>query len=99
MILLSPLLLLIAAVVKFTSPGPVLYAQIRMGRNGRRFQFYKFRTMIPGADAMKNVLMAQNEMDGPVFKIKNDPRITKVGKFPAPLQPRRAAPVVERADR
>ena len=81
LIVLSPVLLVVAGLVKFTSPGPVLYAQTRLGRNGRPFTFFKFRTMVDGADAMKNGLMAQNEMDGPVFKISNDPRVTRVGRF------------------
>lgn len=81
LIVLSPLLLLISLLVKFSSAGPVLYAQTRLGRNGRPFKFYKFRTMVQGADAMKNVLMAQNEMDGPVFKMRNDPRVTRIGRI------------------
>ena len=81
MFVLSPILLFVALLVKITSPGPALYAQKRLGRNGRPFTFYKFRTMVNGADAMKNGLMAQNEMDGPVFKIKDDPRVTRIGKF------------------
>lgn len=81
MLLLSPVLFAVAILVKLTSPGPALYAQTRLGRNGRPFKFYKFRTMVNGADAMKNGLMARNEMDGPVFKIKDDPRVTKVGRI------------------
>lgn len=81
LVLLSPVFLLIAAAIRFTSAGPVIFAQDRVGQGGRLFRMYKFRTMIHGADAMKAVLMAQNEVDGPVFKIKNDPRITSVGRF------------------
>ena len=82
MILISPVYLAIAAAVKFTSPGPVIFSQIRVGRYGRHFRFYKFRSMRTDAEAMKDSLMAQNESkDGVIFKMKDDPRITKVGKF------------------
>lgn len=70
-----------APVIKFQSPGPIFYEQTRIGRNGRRFKFYKFRTMIVGADQMKKELMAQNEMDGLMFKMEDDPRIFGIGKF------------------
>ncbi len=70
-----------APVIKFQSPGPIFYEQTRIGRNGRRFKFYKFRTMIVGADQMKEELMAQNEMDGLMFKMEDDPRIFGIGKF------------------
>ncbi|MCI9173615.1 MAG: sugar transferase [Lachnospiraceae bacterium] len=70
-----------APVIKFQSPGPIFYEQTRIGRNGRRFKFYKFRTMIVGADRMKEELMAQNEMDGLMFKMEDDPRIFGIGKF------------------
>lgn len=63
------------------SPGPVFFSQIRVGKNGRRFRIYKFRSMYADADARKQELLAQNEMNGYMFKIKNDPRITKVGNF------------------
>lgn len=81
LVLLSPIFLLIAVAIRSTSAGPVIFAQDRVGQGGRIFRMYKFRTMIQGADAMKAVLMAQNEVDGPVFKIRNDPRITSVGRF------------------
>ncbi len=80
-ILLSPFLLLIAMVVKLTSRGPALFAQERVGLRGRKFKLYKFRTMREDAEQMLEKLRAQNEMDGPTFKLKNDPRITPVGKF------------------
>ncbi len=70
-----------APIVKIQSPGPVFYAQTRIGKNGRRFRFYKFRTMVVGADDMKKDLMEQNEMDGLMFKLEEDPRIFGVGKF------------------
>jgi len=63
------------------SPGKVIYSQMRVGKNGRHFKMYKFRSMYPDADKRKAELMAQNEMKGAMFKMKDDPRITKVGKF------------------
>ncbi len=72
---------LIALLVKFTSPGPVLFRQKRSGINGRPFTIYKFRTMVTNAEQLKHELAAMNEMSGPVFKVTNDPRITRVGKF------------------
>ena len=82
MIVLSPVFLGIAAAVKFTSPGPVIFSQVRVGRYGRYFNFYKFRSMYRDAEAMKKELLALNESsDGVIFKMKDDPRITKVGRF------------------
>jgi exopolysaccharide biosynthesis polyprenyl glycosylphosphotransferase len=74
-------LALIALLIKFTSPGPVLFRQQRSGINGRPFTLYKFRTMVTNAEQLKHELAAMNEMTGPVFKVTNDPRITRVGKF------------------
>lgn len=79
--LLSPLLLLIAALVKLDSPGPVLFRQVRIGLNRRRFKVLKFRTMVNEADLRQSTLESMNEADGPVFKIKNDPRVTRFGAF------------------
>lgn len=73
--------LIFAPIIKIQSPGPVFYAQTRIGRNGRRFTFYKFRTMVVGADNMKKDLMDKNEMEGLMFKMEEDPRIFGVGKF------------------
>ena len=70
-----------ALAVKFTSRGPVLYKQLRAGHGGQPFWMYKFRTMLVNADELKAQLLTQNEMDGPAFKIKNDPRITSIGRF------------------
>ena len=82
MVLLSPLLLGIALAVKLTSPGPVIFSQVRVGRYGRHFRFYKFRSMYIDAEARKAELLSQNESkDGVIFKMKDDPRITRVGKF------------------
>ncbi len=80
-ILGSPLLLMTAIAIKLESRGPVLFKQIRSGLNGRKFTLYKFRSMIIGAEMKRKQLEKMNEMDGPVFKIKHDPRITKVGKL------------------
>ena len=74
-------MLLIAAAIKSTSPGPVIFAQIRCGLNGRRFRFYKFRSMVQNAEALKKDLLHLNEKDGPVFKIALDPRLTPIGAF------------------
>ncbi len=80
-VLFIPLLIL-SAIIYIDSPGASpIYKQTRVGKNGKEFKFYKFRSMIPNADKMIDSLMDQNEMDGPAFKIKDDPRITKVGKF------------------
>ncbi len=77
----SPLFLLSILAIKLTSRGPVFYTQIRVGAAGKLFRMYKLRTMICGADQRKVLLLARNEMDGPVFKIKNDPRVTPVGRL------------------
>ena len=76
----SPLLLLLAAAIKFDSKGPVFYRAQRVGRKGRTFRCYKFRTMVVNADALKKDLEARNERDGILFKIVNDPRVTRVGR-------------------
>ena len=81
LILLSPVFLLIAAIIKIDSKGPVFYKQERVGLRGRKFMLYKFRTMIPDADKKLKELMAKNEMDGPTFKMRNDPRITRLGRI------------------
>ncbi|GBD95964.1 MAG TPA: sugar transferase [Nitrospirae bacterium] len=76
-----PLMVFAAIATKLTSPGPVLFIQERIGYNKRVFRFYKFRTMEAGAEKQQAQLEHLNEMDGPVFKIQNDPRITRVGKW------------------
>ena len=82
MLLLSPVYLAIAVAVKLSSPGPVFFVQTRVGRYGRHFKFYKFRSMRQDAESQKAALMARNESkDGVIFKMKDDPRITKVGRF------------------
>lgn len=81
LIVLSPLILLISILIKWTSPGPVFYRQERLGLYGRKFTLVKFRTMIDGAEDKLWEIIDLNEMDGPVFKMKNDPRITGFGSF------------------
>ena len=80
-IVLSPVMLITAIAIKLDSPGPVIFKQDRVGQNGRTFNIYKFRSMCADAEDRKEELLEQNEMDGFMFKIKNDPRVTKVGKF------------------
>lgn len=77
-----PVLLLIATIIYVTSPGaPVIYTNKRAGRGGKLFLFYKFRTMVPNAEALKEKYMHLNELQWPDFKITNDPRVTPIGKF------------------
>jgi exopolysaccharide biosynthesis polyprenyl glycosylphosphotransferase len=76
-----PVWLLLAAAIKLTSSGPVLYSQDRVGKDGELFGMYKFRSMYEDADARRVELMADNEASGPLFKMKNDPRVTSVGKW------------------
>ena len=78
---LTPLMLVIAVLIKLTSPGKVFFVQERVGYNKRLFKMYKFRTMVADAAALQTSLENLNEADGPVFKIKNDPRVTKIGKL------------------
>jgi len=80
LILVLPLMVAIALLIKLDSPGPVLYAAKRAGRKGRPFQCYKFRTMWRDADQRKNSLREKNERSGPIFKVFDDPRITRVGR-------------------
>lgn len=81
LLLLAPLLLIVAVLQKLDSPGPVFFAQERVGMNKRRFRMYKFRTMVVNAEKQQFALEKLNEADGPVFKIKADPRITRLGKY------------------
>ena len=79
---LWPFLLIIALVIVIDSPGASpIFAQTRVGRDGKEFTFYKFRSMIPHAEEKLDALLPENEMHGPVFKIRDDPRITRVGRF------------------
>lgn len=78
---LSPVLVAIGVAIRLDSPGPALYRSPRVGKKGERFICYKFRTMVPEADVLKGQLRHLNEREGPTFKITNDPRITRLGKF------------------
>ncbi len=79
--MLVPCFFDISILIKMTSKGPVIFKQSRVGLRGRQFSLYKFRTMIVNAEKLKRDLEGENEMDGPVFKIKDDPRVTDIGKF------------------
>ena len=82
LILGTPVLLLTALIVKITSPGPIIFSQVRVGKYGRHFKFYKFRSMYIDAEARKAELLKHNESgDGVIFKMKRDPRITPFGRF------------------
>lgn len=81
LVLLSPLLLVTLIVVKATSPGPALFRQARCGRGGSMFTCWKFRTMVPNAEETRDALLPDNECSGPVFKIRRDPRVTRVGRL------------------
>lgn len=82
MILLALPLLIICLIIIIDSPGAApIYCQDRIGKNGKVFKFYKFRSMVPNAESMLDSLVDRNEMDGPAFKIKNDPRITRFGRL------------------
>src|SRR5690606_19172037 len=84
LLLLSPVFLVVALLIKLSSASgadPVFYGQTRCGLNGRQFTLWKFRSMIPGADRQREQLEAQNEMQGPAFKMRNDPRVTRIGRW------------------
>lgn len=81
LIVLSPVLVATAAAVKVSSPGPILFSQLRSGQGGKQFRMYKFRSMVVDAESQRESLLALNEQDGPAFKVKNDPRVTRLGRF------------------
>ena len=81
LILLSPIITIVACAIKLTSKGPIFFLQKRVGKNGELFNMYKFRSMVVNAEELKEKLKHKNEMSGPMFKMKDDPRVTKVGKF------------------
>jgi len=81
LVITSPIYLITAIAIKLNSKGPVFFSQVRCGVNGRKFTLYKFRSMVVGAEMKKKLIEKMNEMDGPVFKVKHDPRITKVGRI------------------
>jgi len=80
-LLISPLLLAVAIGIKLDTPGPIFYSQERVGRNGKTFRCYKFRSMVVNADAMVDALADRNEASGPLFKLRDDPRITRLGRL------------------
>ena len=81
LLVLIPILVLVAILVKIESKGPIIFSQDRVGRYGKVFKMYKFRSMVVNAEQLKEKLAKKNERTGPMFKIKNDPRITQVGRF------------------
>ena len=81
LLVLSPFFLIVAIVIKCEDGGKIFFSQTRLTKNGKKFQMYKFRSMCPNADAMLETLLKDNEMEGPAFKMENDPRVTKVGRF------------------
>jgi len=80
-IVLSPLMIIVAVLIKIDSKGSIFFSQKRVGMNGKCFNMYKFRSMVANAEELKEKLKEKNEMSGPMFKMKEDPRITKIGKF------------------
>ena len=80
LIILSPVIIIVSLLIKLDSKGPIIFSQERVGLNGKKFKMYKFRSMIVNAEELKKKIEHLNEMSGPMFKIRNDPRITKVGK-------------------
>lgn len=81
LVFLSPVMAVIAYRIKHEDGGPIIYKQVRVGKDGKRFEMYKFRSMVINADQLLSTLKGQNEIDGAMFKMKHDPRITKVGHF------------------
>jgi exopolysaccharide biosynthesis polyprenyl glycosylphosphotransferase len=81
LLLFGPLMLVLAVAIRWDTPGPVFFRQVRVGRDGRRFRMVKFRTMVDGADALRGQLASLNEASGGLFKIRHDPRITRVGRL------------------
>lgn len=80
-ILLSPVFLIVSILIKKESKGPIIFSQDRIGKDSVHFKMYKFRSMVQNAEELKAKLQEQNEMSGPMFKMKEDPRVTKIGKF------------------
>lgn len=81
LVVLSPIILIISILIKLDSNGPILFSQDRVGKDKKVFKMYKFRSMVVNAEELKVRLKEQNEMSGPMFKMKEDPRVTKIGKF------------------
>lgn len=81
LVIVSPIMLIVAILIKLESTGSVIFSQKRVGLNGKEFNMLKFRSMVQNAEELKEKLQKQNEMSGPMFKMKEDPRVTKVGRF------------------
>ncbi len=81
LLLLVPVLVIVALIITMDSPGPIFYRALRVGKKGRKFTCYKFRTMVSNAEVLKNRLRRLNQREGAIFKIAGDPRITRVGRF------------------
>ena len=81
LIALSPIFLIVSILIRLESKGEIIFKQKRIGLNGKEFEMYKFRSMVANAEELKEKLAKENEMSGPMFKMRDDPRITKVGKF------------------
>ena len=81
LVMLLPLFIIVAIAIKLDSPGPIFFGQTRVGTGGKAFTMYKFRSMIKDADKLKDTLLDKDESEGPFFKIRKDPRITRVGRF------------------
>lgn len=81
LIILLPILIIVAVCIKLESKGPLIFVQERIGLNGKKFNMYKFRSMVENAEELKEKLTKKNERSGPMFKMKHDPRVTKVGSF------------------
>jgi exopolysaccharide biosynthesis polyprenyl glycosylphosphotransferase len=81
LIILTPLFLIVGTLIKLESKGPIIFSQERIGKDGSVFKMHKFRSMIVNAEELKAKLHHKNEMSGPMFKMKDDPRVTKIGKF------------------
>lgn len=81
LVVFTPTMLVIMLLIKLEDKGPLFYWQTRIGKNGSEFKMWKFRSMIENAHELRSQMMAQNDADGPMFKIKDDPRVTKIGHF------------------
>jgi len=81
LIILTPIFIIVGLLIKLESKGPIIFAQERIGKNGEVFKMYKFRSMVINAEELKEKLHCKNEMSGPMFKMKDDPRVTRVGRF------------------
>jgi exopolysaccharide biosynthesis polyprenyl glycosylphosphotransferase len=81
LLMLAPVMLLVGVAIRLSDPGPALFKQVRIGKDGREFRIYKFRTMVVDAEQRKAQLMARNDLDGVLFKLRDDPRVTAVGSF------------------